>query len=43
MKSDLRKKLVLHRETLRALKVKTAIKAGRGPSHHPSICLACGG
>jgi hypothetical protein len=28
MKSDARKKLVLHKETLRALKVKTGIKAG---------------
>ena len=28
MKSDLRKKLVLHKETLRALKVKTGIRRG---------------
>jgi hypothetical protein len=37
MKSDLRKKLVLHTETLRALKVKTGIKAGVA-SNNPRHC-----
>jgi len=33
-------KLVLHKETLRALKVKTAIKAGgqERPTYNPNIC-----
>ena len=40
MKSDVRKKLVLHKETLRALKVKTGIKAGadRRPTKNPRFC-----
>jgi hypothetical protein len=37
MKVDLSKKLVLHTETLRALKVKTAIKAGV-PTHTLRWC-----
>ena len=43
MKLDPRQKLVLHKETLRALKVKTAIKAGARtdgacPTYNPNIC-----
>jgi hypothetical protein len=37
MKSDVRQKLVLHKETLRALKVKTGIKAGVA-SNQPRQC-----
>jgi hypothetical protein len=42
MKSDLRKKLVLHTETLRALKVKTAIKAGVTKRAAPIISKVAG-
>ena len=40
MKLDPRQKLVLHKETLRALKVKTGIKAGDTvrPTYNPNIC-----
>ena len=41
MKSDPSKKLVLHKETLRALKVKTGIKAGGWsvrPTYNPNYC-----
>ena len=42
MKSDLSKKLVLHKETLRALKVRTGIKAGypstTRPTWNPKFC-----
>jgi hypothetical protein len=39
MKLHPRKKLVLHKETLRVLKVKTGIKAGAPrPSHNPTHC-----
>jgi hypothetical protein len=41
MKLDPRKKLVLHKETLRALKVKTGIKAGApAASNNPKHCSA---
>jgi hypothetical protein len=42
MKLDLRKKLVLHRETLRALKVKTGIKAGVTKRASPIISKVAG-
>ena len=39
MKLHPRQQLVLHKETLRVLKVKTAIKAGAPPpSQHPTHC-----
>jgi hypothetical protein len=39
MKLHPRQQLVLNKETLRHLKVKTAIKAGRPPpSHNPTHC-----
>jgi hypothetical protein len=40
MKVHPRQKLVLHKETLRVLKVKTAIKAGVAipPSRNPTHC-----
>ena len=38
MKLHPRQQLVLHKETLRVLKVKTGVKAGAPPSHNPTHC-----